>query len=157
MYSVMDFHLRGRIAPFGHLRFTVCLVTPRSLSHPTTSFIARLNQGIHYTPYVTSFFYFTKNPSSRIGGQKKHWPQTPARHRRETMSVHVFVHLTLLFKWNCLTYLLLSPDGTLRSLRSGRLRSSKIICNCESSQILRKQVNSTHHVSAQFFKKILHK
>lgn len=47
-----------RVSPFGHLRITACLVAPRSLSHPTTSFIAYLNQGIHYILFVTLIFYF---------------------------------------------------------------------------------------------------
>ena len=39
MYSGRD-DLKGRVSPFGNLRITVCLLTPRSLSQATTSFIA---------------------------------------------------------------------------------------------------------------------
>ena len=38
----------GRVSPFGNLRITVCLLTPRSLSQATTSFIAWYRQGIHH-------------------------------------------------------------------------------------------------------------
>ena len=38
----------GRVSPFGNLRIKVCLLTPRSLSQATTSFIAWYRQGIHH-------------------------------------------------------------------------------------------------------------
>ena len=39
---------KGRVSPFGNLRIKVCLLTPRSLSQATTSFIACNRQGIHH-------------------------------------------------------------------------------------------------------------
>src|SRR3982074_3097891 len=39
---------KGRVSPFGNLRINVCLLTPRSLSQATTSFIACNRQGIHH-------------------------------------------------------------------------------------------------------------
>ena len=47
MYSVCN-DLKGRVSPFGNLRIKVCLLTPRSLSQATTSFIACNRQGIHH-------------------------------------------------------------------------------------------------------------
>ena len=60
MYSVCD-DLKGRVSPFGNLRINVCLLTPRSLSQATTSFIACNRQGIHHVhlftcPYNVSFW-----------------------------------------------------------------------------------------------------
>jgi hypothetical protein len=47
MYSACN-DLKGRVSPFGNLRIKVCLLTPRSLSQATTSFIACNRQGIHH-------------------------------------------------------------------------------------------------------------
>src|SRR3954463_11600795 len=47
MYSVCN-DPKGRVSPFGNLRIKVCLLTPRSLSQATTSFIACNRQGIHH-------------------------------------------------------------------------------------------------------------
>ena len=43
----------GRVAPFGNLRITACLLAPRSLSQATTSFIAGYRLGIHHVHLVT--------------------------------------------------------------------------------------------------------
>ena len=43
----------GRVSPFGNLRIKVCLLTPRSLSQATTSFIACNRQGIHHVHLFT--------------------------------------------------------------------------------------------------------
>ena len=52
MYSVSD-DLKGRVSPFGNLRIKVCLLTPRSLSQATTSFIACNRQGIRHVHLFT--------------------------------------------------------------------------------------------------------
>src|ERR1041385_4277580 len=52
MYSVCD-DPKGRVSPFGNLRIKVCLLTPRSLSQATTSFIACNRQGIHHVHLFT--------------------------------------------------------------------------------------------------------
>ena len=44
---------KGRVSPFGNLRIKVCLLTPRSLSQATTSFIACNRQGIHHVHLFT--------------------------------------------------------------------------------------------------------
>jgi len=41
-----------RVTPFGNPRIFACLVAPRGLSHPATSFIASWRQGIRHTPLV---------------------------------------------------------------------------------------------------------
>ena len=38
----------NRVSPFGHPRIKACLGAPRGLSHPATSFIVSLCQGIHH-------------------------------------------------------------------------------------------------------------
>ena len=43
----------GRVSPFWNLRINVCLLTPRSLSQATTSFIACNRQGIHHVHLFT--------------------------------------------------------------------------------------------------------
>lgn len=48
----------GRVSPFGNLRINVCLLTPRSLSQATTSFIAWYRQGIHHVHLVTCPYNF---------------------------------------------------------------------------------------------------
>lgn len=48
----------SRVSPFGNFRIKACLVAPRNLSHPTTSFIAHFSQGIHCMPFVTFFSTF---------------------------------------------------------------------------------------------------
>ena len=63
MYSVCN-DLKGRVSPFGNLRIKVCLLTPRSLSQATTSFIACNRQGIHHVhlfacPYNVSPCFYT--------------------------------------------------------------------------------------------------
>src|SRR3954470_13523051 len=45
--------LAGRVSPFGNLRIKVCLLTPRSLSQATTSFVACNRQGIHHVHLFT--------------------------------------------------------------------------------------------------------
>ena len=45
--QVRDTGLRQWVSPFGHLRFTVWLPTPRSFSQAPTSFFASSCQGIH--------------------------------------------------------------------------------------------------------------
>ena len=40
----------NRVSPFGHPRIKACLGAPRGLSHPATSFIVSLCQGIHHMP-----------------------------------------------------------------------------------------------------------
>src|SRR3954454_13998090 len=60
MYSACN-DLKGRVSPFGNLRINVCLLTPRSLSQATTSFIACNRQGIHHVhlfacPYNVSLW-----------------------------------------------------------------------------------------------------
>jgi hypothetical protein len=52
MYSACN-DLKGRVSPFGNLRIKVCLLTPRSLSQATTSFIACNRQGIHHVHLFT--------------------------------------------------------------------------------------------------------
>ena len=52
MYSAND-DLKGRVSPFGNLRIKVCLLTPRSLSQATTSFIACNRQGIRHVHLFT--------------------------------------------------------------------------------------------------------
>src|SRR5690242_18030862 len=52
MYSVSD-DPEGRVSPFGNLRIKVCLLTPRSLSQATTSFIACNRQGFHHVHLFT--------------------------------------------------------------------------------------------------------
>ena len=52
MYSDND-DPKGRVSPFGNLRIKVCLLTPRSLSQATTSFIACNRQGIHHVHLFT--------------------------------------------------------------------------------------------------------
>jgi hypothetical protein len=52
MYSVSD-DPKGRVSPFGNLRIKVCLLTPRSLSQATTSFIACNRQGIRHVHLFT--------------------------------------------------------------------------------------------------------
>lgn len=49
----------GRVSPFGNLRINVCLLTPRSLSQATTSFIAWYRQGIHHVHLVTCPYNFS--------------------------------------------------------------------------------------------------
>ena len=49
----------GRVSPFGNLRIKVCLLTPRSLSQATTSFIAWYRQGIHHVHLVTCPYNFS--------------------------------------------------------------------------------------------------
>src|SRR5690242_16625613 len=56
---------KGRVSPFGNLRIKVCLLTPRSLSQATTSFIACNRQGIHHVhlfacPYNVSPWLLTR-------------------------------------------------------------------------------------------------
>ena len=48
----MPGHDPRRVSPFGHLRLKACLAAPRSLSQPTTSFVASRYQGIHHVPLV---------------------------------------------------------------------------------------------------------
>ena len=52
MYSVQDTQQAGWVSPFGYLRIKACLTAPRSLSWPTTSFIASNCQGIHHVRLV---------------------------------------------------------------------------------------------------------
>src|SRR6195952_4155565 len=57
--------IAGRVSPFGNLRIKVCLLTPRSLSQATTSFIACNRQGIHHVhlfacPYNVSSWRLTR-------------------------------------------------------------------------------------------------
>jgi hypothetical protein len=57
---------KGRVSPFGNLRIKVCLLTPRSLSQATTSFIACNRQGIHHVhlfacPYNVSSLRLNKD------------------------------------------------------------------------------------------------
>src|SRR5690349_24921224 len=62
--------IAGRVSPFGNLRIKVCLLTPRSLSQATTSFIACNRQGIHHVhlfacPYNVSPCVTRERYSSR--------------------------------------------------------------------------------------------
>lgn len=56
-----------RVSPFGHLRISVRLATPRSFSQPPTSFFASWHLGIHHTPLVAylPLSLETPTPSSR--------------------------------------------------------------------------------------------
>ena len=44
-------HDGRRVAPFGNPRIEAMLEAPRGLSHPQTSFIGTVCQGIHHTPF----------------------------------------------------------------------------------------------------------
>ncbi len=53
MNSAYDFSIKSRwVSPFGHPRVKACLGARRGLSHPTTSFIVFLCQGIHRAPLL---------------------------------------------------------------------------------------------------------
>ena len=47
----MPAHDGRRVAPFGNPRIEAMLEAPRGLSHPQTSFIGTVCQGIHHTPF----------------------------------------------------------------------------------------------------------
>ncbi len=64
----------GRVSPFGNLRINVCLLTPRSLSQATTSFIAWYRQGIHHVHLVTcpyNFDFWCLSSSLKLGSSPK--------------------------------------------------------------------------------------
>lgn len=53
-----------RVSPFGNLRITACLTTPRSLSQSSTSFFASQRLDIHHVPFIawhSMSSYFTHN------------------------------------------------------------------------------------------------
>ena len=51
MYSVYDIPIKSVwVSPFGHPRVNACLGARRGFSHPATSFIVVLCQGIHHVP-----------------------------------------------------------------------------------------------------------
>ena len=47
-------HDGRRVPPFGNPRIEAMLEAPRGLSHPQTSFIGTVCQGIHHTPFTTT-------------------------------------------------------------------------------------------------------
>src|SRR5436309_1719074 len=56
---------KGRVSPFGNLRIKVCLLTPRSLSQATTSFIACNRQGIHHVHLFACPYNVSLSPTKR--------------------------------------------------------------------------------------------
>ena len=56
----MPAHDGRRVAPFGNPRIEAMLEAPRGLSHPQTSFIGTVCQGIHHTPFRAA--HAPKNP-----------------------------------------------------------------------------------------------
>ena len=60
-------HDGRRVAPFGNPRIEAMLEAPRGLSHPQTSFIGTVCQGIHHTPFRAA--HAPKNPNDSFKRQ----------------------------------------------------------------------------------------
>ncbi len=63
----MPAHDGRRVAPFGNPRIEAMLEAPRGLSHPQTSFIGTVCQGIHHTPFRAA--HAPKNPNDSFKRQ----------------------------------------------------------------------------------------
>ena len=65
--TVVPAHDGRRVAPFGNPRIKAMLEAPRGLSHPQTSFIGTVCQGIHHTPFRAA--HAPKNPNDSFKRQ----------------------------------------------------------------------------------------
>lgn len=58
-------HYPSKVSLFGHFRFKACSVAPRNLSHPATSFIGVLCQGILYVR-LSNFLRYKISPKAYL-------------------------------------------------------------------------------------------
>lgn len=81
-----------QVSPFGNLRITACLTTPRSLSQSSTSFFASQRQDIHHVPFTAWQFrqsYITHNWGSNCYPLSIHFSKNKHNH----LTLNLFLRL----------------------------------------------------------------